>query len=87
MWKLENTEGTWQQMMSRKDLNNQVLAHVEVGQGCSHFWQSLLSVNAIFEQYSERVMHNGEKTLFWVDKWVNDSPLAVQLLKLYHPRL
>jgi hypothetical protein len=29
-------------------------------------------------------MHNGEKTLLWGDKWVNDSPLAVQFPRLCH---
>jgi hypothetical protein len=54
-----------------------------MGPGCSHFWQSLLSVNDIFQQFSERVMVNGEKTLFWEDKWVNNAPLVVQFPRLY----
>jgi hypothetical protein len=80
---LENTEGTWQQLLSRKYLQNQVLANATVGQGCSHFWQGLMSVNPIFQQHCERITKNGEKTLFWTDKWVNDSPLAVQFPRLY----
>jgi hypothetical protein len=42
-----------------------------------------MSVSPIFQQHCERVTKNGEKTLFWTDKWVNDSPLAVQFPRLY----
>jgi hypothetical protein len=42
-----------------------------------------MSVNPIFQQQCERITKNGEKTLFWTDKWVNDSPLAVQFPRLY----
>jgi hypothetical protein len=51
-------------MQSRKYLANQVLAQAKMGPGCSHFWQSLMSVNDIFQQHSERVMLGGDKTLF-----------------------
>jgi hypothetical protein len=60
---LENTEGTWQQLLSRKYLLNQVLANAIVGQGCSHFWQGLMSVNPIFQQQCERITKNGEKLI------------------------
>jgi hypothetical protein len=49
LWKLENNEGTWQQLLLRKYLQNQVLANATVGQGCSHFWQGLMYVNPIFQ--------------------------------------
>jgi hypothetical protein len=52
-------------------------------------------VNPICQQHCERVTQNGKKTLFWrvtqngkktlfwTDKWVNNSPLAVQFPRLY----
>jgi hypothetical protein len=70
-------------MLSRKYLANHVLAQAKMGPGCSHFWQSLMSVNDIFQQHRERVMLGGEKTLFWEDKWVNNAPLSVQFPRLY----
>jgi hypothetical protein len=57
--KLENTEGTWHQMLTRKYLHNQVLAQAEFGYGCSHFWQGLMVVNPIFQQQSERITNDG----------------------------
>jgi hypothetical protein len=61
LWKLENTQGTWQQMLSRKYLANQVLAEAKLRPGSSHFWKRLMSINDICQQFSERVMHGGEK--------------------------
>jgi hypothetical protein len=82
-WKLENRQGTWQTILSKKYFTNLVLAQARMGPVCSHFWQSLMSVNDIFQQYSERVMLGGEKTLFWKDNWVNNAPLSVQFPRLY----
>jgi hypothetical protein len=55
-------------MLSRKYLANQVLSQAKMGPGCSHFWQSLLSVNEIFQQFSEID-----------DKWRKNSFLGRQL--------
>jgi hypothetical protein len=38
MWKLENTQGTWQELLTMKYLHNQVLAQEGPEQRCSHFW-------------------------------------------------
>jgi hypothetical protein len=61
LWKLENTEGTWQHLLSRKYLHNQVLTNATSGPGFSHFWKSLLGVNLIFQQYAKRILNNGKK--------------------------
>jgi hypothetical protein len=37
LWRLENTEGTWQQLLTRKYLHNQVSAQAKNEQVCSHF--------------------------------------------------
>jgi hypothetical protein len=71
-------------MLSRNYLANKVLSQAISGPGCSHFWQGLMNINDIFQQYSERVMFGGEKTMFLEDKWVNDAPLVVQFPRLYN---
>jgi hypothetical protein len=48
LWKLENAEGTWQKLLSRKYLHNQLLENTTSGPGCSHLWKSLIGVNPIF---------------------------------------
>jgi hypothetical protein len=45
----------------RWKIQNHVLAQAEAGQGCSHFWQGLMSVNPIFQQHCERIMKMGRK--------------------------
>jgi hypothetical protein len=42
-----------------------------------------MSVNPIFQQHCERIMKNGKNTLFWTNKWVNNSPLSVQFPRLF----
>jgi hypothetical protein len=60
LWKLENTEGISQHLLSRKYLHNQVLTNATSGPGFSHFWKSLLGVNLIFQQYAKRILNNGK---------------------------
>jgi hypothetical protein len=81
---LENSEGTWQQLLSRKYLQNQVLANAHAGPGSSHFWQGLMGVNPIFQKFARKAMNDGRKTLFWEDRWVINIPLATQFPRLYN---
>jgi hypothetical protein len=37
LWKLENTEGIWQQMLTKKYLSHQVLGQAGAEPGCSYF--------------------------------------------------
>ena len=83
LWKLDNTEGTWQELLRSKYLHNQVLSQAQSDPSSSHFWQCLMGVNHTFQQYSSKVMNNGERTLFWEDKCINNTPLAVQFPRLY----
>jgi hypothetical protein len=49
LWKQENTEGTWQQLLSMKYLHNQVLENATSGPWLFSVWQSLMGVNPIFK--------------------------------------
>jgi hypothetical protein len=53
LWKLENIEGTWNQLISRKYLHNKVLSHATTGAGYSHFWQSMMEVSHITKSLKE----------------------------------
>lgn len=44
LWKLENSEGLWQELIHNKYLSNQTLAAVSGGSNDSHFWQGLMKV-------------------------------------------
>ena len=43
-----------------------------------------MGVNHTFQQYTEKILNDGGKTLFWEDSWVNNTPLAVQFPRLYN---
>ena len=40
-------------------------------------------VNNTFQQFVKKIVNNGEKTLFWIDSWINGSPLATSFPRLY----
>ena len=84
LWKHENTDGTWQEMLRKKYLQKQTLAQAASGPGCSHFWQGLMKVNHTFQQFACKIMNDGKRTLFWEDTWVNNSPLKEQFPRLFN---
>lgn len=51
--------------------------------GGSHFWQSLVNVNDIFQGIAKRVVGDGAKTLVSGDKWMGDMSLAESFPRLY----
>lgn len=81
LWKMENSHGSWQEMLSRKYLQRQVLSENKRIAGESHFWQS---VSPIFQQYTKRIVGDGAKTQFWEDIWTGTQPLAVRYPRLYN---
>lgn len=78
-----NSRGTWQEMLSKKYLKKKVLSQHCKGSGGSHFWQSLMGVNEIFQQFTIRKIGDGAKTQFWEDVCLNGSALACQFPRLY----
>ena len=48
LWKIENEEGLWHQMIRAKYLHSPNLAHVKLRAFHSHFWSGLLKVRDIF---------------------------------------
>jgi hypothetical protein len=48
LWKLENEEGLWQNLLKNKYLQAGSLAHMDAKHGCSHFWSGLMQVKNIF---------------------------------------
>ena len=71
-------------MLHRKYLHKKVLSKATGGPSCSHFWQGPMKVNHTFQQFVKMVLENGEKTLFWIDGWVNNSPLSTVFPFLYN---
>jgi hypothetical protein len=64
LWKLENEEGLWQNVLKNKYLQNGTLAHMDAKPGCSQFWSGLMQVKNIFYKYCDRVLVSSNKTSF-----------------------
>lgn len=45
IWRLENEEGDWHEMIRAKYLNRKTLTRCVASDGNSHFWNSLMSLN------------------------------------------
>lgn len=84
LWKLENSDGVWQRLLYRKYLQKHVLSKNWRRAGESHFWQGLMGVNLIFQQFTRRIVGNGAKTQFWEDVWLGECSLVARFSRLYH---
>jgi hypothetical protein len=67
LWKLETTDGLWQQMIRAKYLKNKPLSQRVSKPSDSHFWQGVLKTAGTFTRCSRRLVGNGLRTLFWED--------------------
>lgn len=51
---------------------------VEKKQDDSYFWKGLLKVKDTVYKFCRKKIGNGNRTSFWNDTWLGDSPLATQ---------
>ena len=84
LWRLENEEGDWQEMIRAKYLSRKTLVQCEASRGNSHFWNGLLSIKDIFYSCCQRVVGDGCKTRFWEDTWLGRKPLCQLFPRLYN---
>lgn len=76
LWRLENKEGDWQELIRAKYLKKKTLTQCESSLNNSHFWNGLMEVNNIFFSYCQRIVGDGRKIRFWEDAWIKDKPLC-----------
>jgi hypothetical protein len=84
LWKLETTDGLWQQMIRAKYLKNKPLSQRVSKPSDSHFWQGVLKTAGTFTRCSRRLVGNGLRTLFWEDLQIGDKPLREWFPRLYY---
>lgn len=48
IWKLENEEGWWQEIIIDKYYKNKPLSILKLKPGNSHFWQGIMEVKDVF---------------------------------------
>jgi hypothetical protein len=74
----------WQELLVNKYLRNKTLSQVKVKPTDSPFWKGLMGVKEIFFKNGSFTVGNGQKTRFWEDTWLGDTPLALQYPSLYN---
>jgi hypothetical protein len=84
LFKLCNEEGTWQELIRNKYLQNKTLSQSESNNLFSHFWSSLLGVKDIFLSLGKFKLDNGTQIRFWEDKWLDSQPLKIQYPNLFN---
>jgi hypothetical protein len=67
LFRLLNSEGTWQTIIWRKYLTNKTLTQVEYVSRNSHFWPSLMNIKGTFLNFGSFVIGDGSQLRFWED--------------------
>jgi hypothetical protein len=84
LYKLQNEEGVWQELLRNKYLHSKSLSEVTMKPTDSPFWKGLMKVKEAFFSRGSFDVGNGEDTRFWEDAWLGNKPLAVQYPYLYN---
>lgn len=84
LWKLETSDGIWQQLIRNKYLRTKSIHEFNVKAAKSQFWAGLIHIREIFYRYCRKEVRNGKNTCLWEDWWVGDSPLKVTYSRLYN---
>lgn len=84
LWRLENEEGDWQDMVRAKYLQKKTLSQCEPSPANSHFWNGLLTVKDIFFSCCcQRIVGNGVRPGFGRMLGVHNKPLCQLFPRLY----
>jgi hypothetical protein len=83
IWRLESTEGLWQQIVRRKYIKGNPLILVDKKQEDSYFWKGLMNVKDTFYKFCRKKFGNGNRTSFWHDVWIGDQPFCVRFKRLW----
>jgi hypothetical protein len=76
LWNIENSNGLWQKIISKKYIKGKPLISVKQRHNDSQFWKKILSLREVFFRYCKVVVGNGSKTSLWKNLWIGDCPLA-----------
>jgi hypothetical protein len=79
-----NEEGVWQEILQNKYLKTKTLSQVSARPTDSPFWKGLMNVKDEFFSRATMIIGNGQKTRFWEDIWLGDTPLKDQYPMLYN---
>lgn len=75
LWKLENENGIWQQMLRAKYMSKKTLGQCERKTGQSHFQNGLMQVKDLYNKFCVKTINSGKQTRFWHDAWLDGIAL------------
>jgi hypothetical protein len=64
LWRLENKDGLWLQLLRAKYLKKVTLTQCKHKLTDSHFWSGIMSVKDVFYNCCSRIVGDGKKTRF-----------------------
>jgi hypothetical protein len=76
LYKIQNEEGVWQELLRNKYLHSKSLSEVTTKPTDSPFWKGLMKVKKDFLSRGSFTVGNGEDTRFWEDTWLGNKSLA-----------
>jgi hypothetical protein len=82
IWKLENEEGIWQDLLRNKYLKQQTMSQACKKPGQSQFWNALMGIKDLFNSFCQKTVHNGKSIRFWEDLWMRAKSLLCNLIDI-----
>jgi hypothetical protein len=75
-WALENEKGLWQDIVKIKYVNNFPICSIPFRFNDSSVWSDLLKIRRTYLQGRELKINNGHLVRFWLDYWMDGTPLC-----------
>jgi hypothetical protein len=76
-WKLEKEKGIWQEIVNNKYINGNSILNIGPRVGESQVWSDMLKVREYYMQGRHIITQSGDKTRFWENSWLLETPLAI----------
>jgi hypothetical protein len=82
-WALENDKGLWQDIVKIKYVKNSPICSILFRYNDSPVWSDLLKIRHIYLQGRELKINKGPWVSFWLDFWMDGTPLCQAYLVLF----
>jgi hypothetical protein len=76
-WKLEKDKGIWQEIVNNKYIHGNSILNIGPRVGESQVWSDMLKVREYYMQGRHIITQSGDKSRFWEDSWLLETPLAI----------
>jgi hypothetical protein len=81
--KLETQNGLWQDIVKAKYFRHGTVASIKPRVSDSPCWKAIMKVKDDYFRGRKVILHKGDIVRFWLDPWLNDTPLCLSHQELY----